>query len=123
MCLGAGPIARQQRQRRLLGIQAQFRGIGWSYLEAAQDQDGNARFVAVREQYPGRSFLNTKPEERPMSKDAPKDDPREVRSRVLSTDGQAMEGQPEKEQRDDDAKINLEKWRGPKRIECEFGDT
>ena len=58
----------------------------------AQDQDGNAR-VAVREQHPGRSFLNTKPEESPMSKDAPKDDPREVRSRVLSTDGQAMEGQ------------------------------
>ena len=31
-------------------------------------------------------------------------------------------GNPEKEQRNDDAKINLEKWRGPKRIECEFGD-
>jgi hypothetical protein len=64
--------------------------------EVAQDQDGNARFVAVREQHPSRSFLDTKPEESPMSKDAPKDDPREVRSRVLSTDGQAMEGQSAK---------------------------
>ena len=58
-----------------------------------------------------------------MSKDAPKDDPKEVRSRSYRQTDKPWKGNPEKEQRHDDAKFNLEKWRGPKRIECEFGDT
>ena len=77
----------------------------------AQDQDGNARFVAVREQHPGRSFLNTKPEESPMSKETPKDDPRQKSDQGShrQTD-KPWKGNPEKEQRNDDAKIDLEKW-------------
>jgi hypothetical protein len=59
-----------------------------------------------------------------MSKETPKDDPRQKSDQEShrQTD-KPWKGNPEKEQRNDDAKINLEKWRGPKRIECEFGDT
>jgi hypothetical protein len=40
----------------------------------------------------------------------PKTIPEKSDQGPLSTDGQAMEGHPEKEQRNDDAKIDLEKW-------------
>jgi hypothetical protein len=59
-----------------------------------------------------------------MSKKTPKDDPRQKSDQGAhrQTD-KPWKGNPEKEQRNDAAKIDLEKWREPKRIECEFGDT
>jgi hypothetical protein len=49
-----------------------------------------------------------------MSKDAPKDDPKEVRSRSYRQTDKPWKGNPEKEQRHDDAKFNLEKLAGTK---------
>ena len=53
----------------------------------------------------------TKPEESPMSKETPKDDPRQKSDQEShrQTD-KPWKGNPEKEQRNDDAKIDLEKW-------------
>ena len=50
-----------------------------------------------------------------MSKDAPKDDPREKSDHgsYRQTD-KPWKGNPRRKQRNDDAKINLEKWQGTK---------
>ena len=59
-----------------------------------------------------------------MSKETPKDDPRQKSDRGSHRQTEKpWKGNPEKEQRNDEAKIDLEKWREPKCIECEFGDT
>lgn len=46
-----------------------------------------------------------------MSKETPKDDPRQQSDKgSLKQTDEPWKGNPEKEQRNDDAKIDLEKW-------------
>jgi hypothetical protein len=48
-----------------------------------------------------------------MSKETPKDDPRQQTDEgSLSQTDKPWKGNPEKEQRNDDTKIDLEKWHG-----------
>jgi hypothetical protein len=75
-------------------------------------QDDNGRFVpATGTAAPVGAFFYIKPEESPMSKETPKDDPRQKSDQGShrQTD-KPWKGNPEKEQRNDDAKIDLEKW-------------
>ena len=60
---------------------------------------------------PVGAFTYIEPEESPMSKETPKDDPRQKSDQGShrQTD-KPWKGNPEKEQRNDDAKIDLEKW-------------
>lgn len=57
------------------------------------------------------AFTYIKPEESPMSKETPKDDPRQKSDQGShrQTD-KPWKGNPEKEQRNEDPKIDLEKW-------------
>ena len=45
-----------------------------------------------------------------MSKEAPKDDPRQRDVSSLKQTDKPWKGNPEKEQRNDETKIDLEKW-------------
>jgi len=60
---------------------------------------------------PVGTSISTKSKESPISKETPKDDPRQKSDQGShrQTD-KPWKGNPEKEQRNDDAKIDLEKW-------------